>query len=223
MKAEQDTGLSLYTYWRSSAAYRVRIALHLKGLSFEPIPVNLVRQGGEQRSEAFRAINPQGLVPVLLHDGRVLTQSMAICEYLEEKFDGYPLLPADSFERTRVRSMAMQIACDIHPLNNLRVLQYLNARCDDTFDKEAWMAHWMTEGFAAIEQQLADRPDSDSGFYTEQPGFFECFLVPQVYNAERYGMDLSAFPGICQLVAKCRQLSVFARAAPENQPDAVPI
>ena len=220
MKAEENTGLTLYTYWRSSAAYRVRIALNLKGLSFKSIPVHLVRQGGEQRSEAFRSVNPQGLVPVLLHEGNVLTQSMAICEYLDERFDEYLLLPADPLERTRVRSMALQIACDIHPLNNLRVLQYLKANCADAWDAGAWMAHWMTEGFVAIEQQLAERPDSDSGFYSDRPGLFECFLVPQVYNAGRYGTELSAFPRIRQLVAKCRQLSVFSRSAPENQPDA---
>jgi len=220
MNAEENTGLTLYTYWRSSAAYRVRIALNLKGLTFKSIPVHLVRQGGEQRGEAFRSLNPQGLVPVLLHEGNVLTQSMAICEYLDERFDEYLLLPTDPLERARVRSMALQIACDIHPLNNLRVLQYLKAHSTGTWDTAAWMAHWMTEGFSAIEQQLADRPDSDSGFCSDRAGLFECFLVPQVYNAERYATDLSAFPRIRQLVGKCRQLSAFSRAAPEKQPDA---
>ena len=220
MKAEENTGLTLYTYWRSSAAYRVRIALNLKGLSFKSIPVHLVRQGGEQRSGAFRSINPQGLVPVLLHEGNVLTQSMAICEYLDERFDEYSLLPGDPVERARVRSMALQIACDIHPLNNLRVQQYLKAHSSGAWDTGAWMVHWMMEGFSAIEQQLADRPDSDSGFFGGRAGLFECFLVPQVYNAERYATDLSAFPRIRRLVAKCRQLSAFSRAAPENQPDA---
>ena len=219
MKAEE---LTLYSYWRSSAAYRVRIALNLKGLSFKTIPVHLVKQGGEQLSAAYRRINPQGLVPVLLHRGHVLTQSMAICEYLDEIFERYPLLPTDSFQRARVRSLALQIACEIHPINNLRVQNYLKNQCGDAMDTLAWMSHWMTVGFAAIEQQLNDRSVDHSGYYADHPGLFECFLVPQVYNAERFGMDMSAFPAICQLVTLCRGLSAFSDAAPENQPDAEP-
>jgi len=223
MKAEQATRLTLYSYWRSSAAYRVRIALNLKGLSFQTIPVHLVRQGGEQLSEAYRSINPQGLVPVLLHEGQVLTQSMAICEYLDECFEQYPLLPADPLERARVRSLALQIACEIHPINNLRVQKYLKGQCGDDLDTVAWMSHWMSEGFAAIEKQLDDGVDDHSGYYGDRPGLFECFLVPQVYNAERYGTDMSAFPVICQLVKQCRELPAFLDATPENQPDAEPL
>ena len=213
METEETVQLTLYSYWRSSAAYRVRIALNLKGLSFQTIPVNLVRQGGEQLNEAYRGINPQGLVPVLLHEGHVLTQSMAICEYLDERFEQYPLLSADPKERARVRSLALQIACEIHPLNNLRVQKYLEEKCGDSLDKIEWMSHWMTVGFAAIEQQLNDAHD-------DNPSLFECFLIPQVYNAERFGIDMSAFPGIGQLVTRCRSMAAFRDAAPENQPDA---
>ena len=221
METEQDGQLTLYSYWRSSAAYRVRIALNLKGLSFQTIPVNLVKQGGEQLGDAYRSINPQGLVPVLLHEGCVLTQSMAICEYLDERFKQYPLLPADPKERARVRSMALQIACEIHPLNNLRVQKYLEEQYTDSLDRVEWMSHWMTEGFVVIERQLSDARDSNHGAVVEHPGLFECFLVPQVYNAERYGIDMSAFPEICRLVTHCRSLTAFRDAAPENQPDAV--
>jgi maleylacetoacetate isomerase len=223
MKAETETQLTLYSYWRSSAAYRVRIALNLKGLSYQTIPVHLINNGGEQLSETYRAINPQGLVPVLLHQGHVLTQTMAICEYLDECFEQYPLLPADSLARARVRSLALQVACEIHPINNLRVQKYLKGQCGDALDTVEWMTHWMTEGFSAIEQQLENSGDHHSGFYADRPGLFECFLVPQVYNAERYGTDMSGFPVIRQIVAHCRELPAFSDAEPENQPDAVPI
>lgn len=220
MKNEKDARLTLYSYWRSSAAYRVRIALHLKDLDFETIPVHLVRNGGEQLSAPYLALNPQGRVPVLTHGGLVLTQSMSICEYLDEVFPGYPLLPADPSGRALIRSLALQIACDIHPLNNLRVQNYLKERLAGAVDTVAWMRHWMHEGFAAIEKQLGDgRPAHAEG----RPGLFECFLVPQAYNAERYGMDLSAYPAIREIVGRCRQHDAFIRAAPENQPDAEPL
>jgi len=223
MKAEPETQLTLYSYWRSSAAYRVRIALNLKGLSYQTIPVHLIKNGGEQLSDAYRAINPQGLVPVLLHQDHVLTQSLAICEYLDECFGQYPLLPADSLQRARVRSLALQVACEIHPINNLRVQKYLKGQCGDTLDTVEWMSHWMTEGFASIEQQLKNDSDGNSGYCRDRPGLFECFLVPQVYNAERYGTDMSVFPVISKIVTQCRGLPAFIDAAPENQPDAVQV
>ena len=223
MKTEGPGQLTLYSYWRSSAAFRVRIALNLKELSYQTIPVHLVKDGGEQLGEAFRSINPQGLVPVLVHRDKVLLQSMAICEYLDECFDTYPLLPTDPMERARVRSLVLQVACEIHPLNNLRVQKYLKGQCGAAVDTVEWMSHWIKEGFDAIERQLVDDGDKNSGFYTGQPGLFECFLVPQVYNAERYGVDMMTFPTICQIVSRCKELPPFIHAAPENQTDAVSI
>ena len=219
-EATNSAELTLYSYWRSSAAYRVRIALNLKGLQYKIVPVHLVREGGEHHGEEFRSINAQGLVPVFIHQGRVITQSLAICEYLDDCFDQYLLLPADSILRANVRSLALQIACDIHPINNLRVTKYLKAHYGDDFDALTWMTHWMTEGFTALEKQLQGGGNTRSGLPYEQAGLFECFLVPQVYNAERFGMDMSLFPTIHNIVQICRALPAFRDAAPENQPDA---
>lgn len=223
MNPDDGGDLRLYSYWRSSAAYRVRIALHLKGLEFTTIPVHLVRDGGEQHGETYRQLNPQGLVPVLEHDGHVLTQSMAICEYLDERFDNHPLLPADSKRRAEVRSLALLIACEVHPLNNLRVQRYLKRQYGDAADTVKWMLHWMGEGFRAIEQRINDRNPTKTVLRNDHPGLFECFLLPQVYNAERYGLDMSAFSAINEIVARCRELPAFIAAAPENQPDAEPL
>ncbi|MEE4280744.1 MAG: maleylacetoacetate isomerase [Pseudomonadales bacterium] len=223
MKPDERDQLTLYSYWRSSAAYRVRIALHLKELIFRTVPVNLLRQGGEQHSEAYRAINPQGLVPALVHEGNVIPQSMAICEYLDECFETNPLLPSDPLGRARIRSLVAQIACDIHPLNNLRVQKCLKGQCGDVVDPVAWMLHWMEEGFEAIERQLEDRSYNQSGYYGDHPGLFECFLIPQVYNAERYGTDMSAYPVISDIVSQCRLEPAFIKAAPENQLDKEPV
>lgn len=215
--------LKLYSYWRSSAAYRVRIALNLKGLAYETIPVNLIGQGGEHIQEEYRRINPQALVPLLSDNGHVITQSMAICEYLDERYDGYSLLPTGALNRARVRSLALQIACDIHPLNNLRVRKQLENQCSANIDITEWMLHWTEQGFAAIEKQLAEGSVFRSASLPGDPGLFECFLIPQVYNAERYGTDMTLFPLICKIVTECRKQAAFINALPESQPDAVPL
>jgi maleylacetoacetate isomerase len=215
MNADGKLRLALYTYWRSSAAYRVRIALNLKELRYEPVPVHLVRAGGEQRSDDYLSINPQGLVPTLVHGDVVLTQSLAICEYLDECFPSYLLLPEGARERAQVRSLALQIACEIHPLNNLRVQQYLGQ--EGSVDSLAWMTHWMNEGFTALEKQLAANAYAS---WRERPGLFECCLVPQVYNANRYGLDMAPYPQISRIVEHCSELPAFQQAAPDAQPDA---
>jgi maleylpyruvate isomerase len=211
---------TLYGYFRSSAAYRVRIALNLKDLDFDQVPVNLIK--GEQRSETFRAHNPQGLVPALVtDDGTTLTQSLAICEYLDERHPEPPLLPAEPSDRARVRALAQLVACEIHPLNNLRVLKYLvhELKVGDEA-KQAWYRHWVTSGFDALEAMLSREAGSGDFCHGDTPGLADICLVPQVYNAERFECDLSAYPRIRRIVANCRALPTFQRAAPEAQPDA---
>ncbi|WP_431024796.1 maleylacetoacetate isomerase [Halomonas sp. H5] len=211
---------TLYGYFRSSAAYRVRIALNLKGLAYDQAPVNLVK--GEQRFDAFLARNPQGLVPALVtDDGARLTQSLAICEYLDERYPEPALLPADAAGRARVRALAQSVACEIHPLNNLRVLKYLTGELGlDEAAKMTWYRHWITEGFAALEAQLSREAGSGDFCHGDTPGLADLCLVPQVFNAERFACDLAPYPRIRRIVANCRALDAFARAAPEAQPDA---
>lgn len=217
----EDPGLVLHDYWRSSAAYRVRIALNLKGLAYRQVPVNLVRDGGEQHGTAYREINPQGLVPALVHAGLVITQSLAICEYLEVRFPAPALLPSDPGQRAGVRSMAQAVACDLHPLNNLRVQQFLRSRLGAGDDARLeWMLHWMNEGFAALERMLRGNPATGLCCHGDEPGLADCCLIPQVYNADRFGCDMSGYPVISRIVGHCRTLPAFAAAAPENQPDA---
>ncbi len=214
--------LLLYGYWRSSSAYRVRIALNLKGLGYRQLPVHLVRDGGEQNSEAYRRLNPLGLVPALVHDDVVIPESLAICEYLEELHPAPALLPSSPRERARVRAMALGIACEIQPLNNLAVLQYLRTGLGaDEAEVAAWYRHWVARGFGAFEQWL-ERDESRGVFcHGESPGLADCFLVPQVYNAERFDCDLGPYPRVREITARCRTLESFEAAAPENQPDAV--
>ena len=220
--AVEDTGrLVLYDYWRSSASYRVRICLHLKGLAFEQHAVNLVHEGGEQHRDDYRRLNPQGLVPALVHGDRVLTQSMAICEYLDEQFPGAPLLPSDPYLKSVARAMAFSIACDIHPLNNLRVQQYLKGRLNVSGAQTiTWMNHWVKIGFKALEKQLATSPHTGLCCIGDAPGLADCCLLPQIYNAERFDSDLSAFPLIRAIAEHCRALPAFELADPANQPDA---
>lgn len=207
----------LYTYFRSSAAYRVRIALNLKGMDYDAVPVHLVKEGGQQKKPDYLALNPQGLVPALDVDGHVLTQSLAIMEYLDETRPSPPLLPADPLGRARVRAIAQAIACDIHPVNNLRVLQYLSATLGvDQGGKDAWYRHWVQIGLAAVEDMLSGEGDFCHG---DQPGLADCCLVPQVFNARRFKCDLSVLPKIVAISERCAALPAFAKAAPENQPD----
>jgi len=211
--------MRLYGFFRSSAAYRVRIALALKGLDFDPVSVHLGK--GQQYGEAFSAVSPQNLVPVLEDDGHKLYQSLAIMEYLEEAYPLPPLLPRDPFERARVRSLALLVACEIHPLNNPRVLNYVTGKLGASEDdKLQWYHHWVKMGFTALERRLASESQSGRFCHGDQPGFADCALVPQVANAHRFKVDLGDFPTIRRINDACVALEPFQRAAPQNQPDA---
>jgi maleylacetoacetate isomerase len=214
--------IKLYSYWRSSAAFRVRIALNLKGLIYDTVPVHLTDNGGAQHQEPFRAINPQQMLPVLVDGERVIRQSMAIIEYLEEVYDGErKLLPATARERARVRALAQIVACDIHPLNNLRVMQYLEREFNTPqVERERWTQHWMLEGFAAVESLLASNPSTGIFCEGDEPTLADICLAPQVYNAQRWSVDMSPFPLIRRIAAECMKQNAFERARPENQPDA---
>ena len=213
--------LRLHTYWRSSAAYRVRIALAHKGLEYESVPRHLLRDGGEQRRADYLALNPQGFVPALEHDGVVLTQSLAICEYLEECFPRPPLLPNGSHERATVRAMALAVACDIHPLNNLRVLQHLRAELgqdDDGLGR--WARHWISRGFDALEQMVARHCGDGRHCFGEAVTLADVCLVPQVANARRVQLDLAPWPRLMAATSYLESLPAFAAARPDVQPDA---
>ncbi|WP_341305222.1 maleylacetoacetate isomerase [Pseudomonas sp. TMP25] len=214
--------LKLYGYWRSSAAYRVRIALNLKGLAYEQVPVHLVKDGGQQHSPDYQALNPQQLLPLLIDDSRCaapIAQSLAILEYLEEVFPETTLLPRDPLQRAQVRALALHLACDVHPLNNLRVLQYLSAELGvSETGKGAWYQHWLHAGFTAIEAGLVLFNEGLS--LGERPGYLEACLVPQLYNARRFNCDLDAYPRILAMAARCEPLDAFKQAAPQVQPDA---
>jgi len=213
--------LRLYSYWRSSAAYRVRIGLNLKGLAYDTVPVHLVLDGGQQHSEAYRDLNPQALVPTLCHGQRRLTQSLAILEYLDEVWPSPPLLPATARERQRVRALALLVACDVHPLNNLRVLQYFEHEWNvPQPERDQWVKHWIEDGFRAAEALLAEHPSTGDFCEGEKPTLADCCLVPQVYNARRFGVDLAPYPTIRRIEAACLALPAFDAARPENQPDA---
>lgn len=214
--------MKLYSYFRSSASYRVRIALNLKGLPYEVVPVHLLKEGGEQLKPAYRQLNPDALVPALqLDDGTALTQSLAIIEYLEENYPDTPLLPKQALDRAWVRSLALAIACDIHPLNNLRVLRYLVKEMKvSEDDKNRWYRHWVEQGLASVEQVLAADRRTGKFCFGDQPGLADCFLVPQVANAQRMQCDLSPMPTIMRINDACLALESFAAASPARQPDA---
>ncbi len=211
--------MKLHGYFRSSAAYRVRIALALKGLDYDYAAVQIAK--GRQFEPAFAALNPQALVPVLEDEGRLLHQSLAIVEYLDEAYPEPRLLPVDRFERNRVRSLALIVACEIHPLNNLRVLKYLTHTLKITEEqKAAWYAHWVTTGFVALEQRLANEPQTGRFCHGNNPGFADISLVPQVANARRFDVDLTPFPTIVRIDAACNEIEAFRKAVPAAQPDA---
>jgi maleylacetoacetate isomerase len=210
--------MKLYGYCRSSAAFRVRIALNLKGLACEHAFVHLRK--GEQRAASFLAINPTGLVPVLEDEGQIFIQSLAICEYLDETHPTPPLLPGHPADRARVRALAQIVACDIHPINNLRVLKYLAGPLgQDESAVAAWYNHWILEGFDAFERIVASDGQSGRFCHGDEPSLADICLVPQVFNARRYNLDMAAFPTIRAIFDNCMKLEAFQKAAPENQPD----
>ncbi len=209
--------MKLYSYFRSSAAYRVRIALNLKNIQHELVGVNLLKS--EQHSEAYLAKNPQGLLPALETEHGVLGQSLAILEYLEETHPETPLIFGDAWQKAHIRNLSYAIACDIHPIDNLRVLKYLsNELAVDDDAKNAWYRHWVEVGFDKIEQMLDAQHNYCVG---EQPSLADVCLVPQVFNAIRFNVDMTAYPKIAAIYQRCNQLSAFSDAAPENQPDAI--
>lgn len=211
--------MQLYTYFRSSAAYRVRIALNLKGLTADLIPVHLLNNGGEQHSDAYKAVNVSELVPTLVDDEFQLSQSLSILEYLDEQHPEVALLPKDAQQRALVRAFSLAIACDIHPLNNLRVLQYLTGTLQVTDEqKTTWYKHWVSTGLKTLEALLAQ---SNGKFcFGDQATIADCCLIPQVYNALRFNMDLSAYPKIESIYQHCNTLAAFQNAAPEAQQEA---
>ena len=203
----------LYDYYRSSACYRVRIALNLKGVEYEARPINLLE--GEQKSEAYRELNPQGLIPMLEIDGHRLTQSLAIINYLDLRFANQPLIPASAAERAHVVAMAMTIACDIHPLNNLRVLKYLKGTFGQDQDAvDAWYRHWVAEGLAALEALAA--PRAGAFLFGDQLGMADICLVPQLYNARRFAVPLEPYPTLTRAHAKAGAVEAFRAAHPDR-------
>ncbi len=210
--------MKLFTQFRSSASFRVRIALNLKGLAYEPATLALAR--GEHREAAYGDVNPQQLVPALVDDGHVLTQSLAIIEYLEEKHPAPPLLPRDALGRARVRSLSLLVACEIHPLNNLRVLNYLRASLAQSEDGvTTWYRHWIAEGLNKLEKDLA-RPGTGEFAHGDAPTMADCCLVPQIFNARRFQCDTAPYPTVMRVFERCMQLEAFERAQPSRQPDA---
>lgn len=212
--------MELFTYFRSSAAFRVRIALNLKGLKAEPHFVHLVKDGGQQHRPEFRKVNPQGFVPALVDQGHVLTQSLAIIEYLEETHPNPPLLPKDALGRARVRAMALIIAADIHPLQNTRIMKYLEGELkQDEAARKRWIQRWITEGFTALEKTLANDSSTGEFCHGDTPTMADVLLVPQMFSSRRFGVDLEPFPTLRRIDEHCQLLKPFQDAAPAKQPD----
>ena len=214
--------LQLYSYFRSSAAYRVRIALELKGLPYSYVPVHLLKDGGAQHTPQYQRLNPTELVPTLVDEGgHALGQSLAIMEYLDETQPAPALLPHDALGRARVRALAQTVACEIHPLNNLRVLQYFEQEWNvPQPERDEWVRHWIVEGLSAAEAMVADHPSTGTYCEGNTPGMADCCLVPQLYNARRFGVDMARFPALQRIEAACLELPEFDAARPERQPDA---
>lgn len=213
--------MKLYSYFRSSASFRVRIALALKGIAYEYAAVHLLQGGGQQFAAGFKALNPAALVPVLDDDGTVLTQSLAIVEYLDETRPQPPLLPADAAGRARVRALALAVACEIHPLNNLRVLGYLSKTLGVTDEqKNAWYRHWVETGLATVEAMLAGDPRTGAFCHGDAPTLADVFLVPQIFNAQRFACRLDHVPTVMRIHEHCLTLPAFAASVPAGQPDA---
>ena len=213
--------LTLHSYFRSSASYRVRIALNLKGLPYHYAPVHLLKDGGQQHSNDYQRVNPARLVPTLVDDGNAIGKSLAIIEYLDETHPEPALMPRDPLGRARVRALAQSVACEIHPLNNLRVLQYLDNDLQvDESTKATWYRHWITLGFTAIEAMLASDPATGVFCHGDTPGLADCCLIPQIANSRRFDTPLDAFPTIRRIEQACMALDAFAKAAPPLQPDA---
>lgn len=211
--------MKLYSFHRSSASYRVRIALNLKGLTCDYVPINL--RAGVQDSGDYRKVNPQSLVPSLEDNGRLIRQSLAICEYLEETHPQPPLLPRDPAGRARVRSLALIVACEIHPLNNLRVQNYITQSLKVSDDlRNEWVNHWITEGFRAFETILTESHETGRFCHGDTPGLADVCLIPQIANAARSNVDLGPFPTIRRINEECMKLEAFQLARPEKQPDA---
>lgn len=209
--------MKLYDYYRSSASYRVRIALNLKQIDYEKITVHLVNHGGEQHLPHYLALNPQGLVPCLEENGNIITQSLAILDYINEQYPLPNLLPADPISRAKIKSLSLMIACDIHPLNNLRVTQYLKNEFQANEEQiQQWYHHWLKQGFDAFESMLQPLPRSKSVCYGDQITFADICLIPQVFNAKRFGFSLEKYPLISQIDAYCNSLAAFIKAAPND-------
>jgi maleylacetoacetate isomerase len=211
--------MKLYNFSRSSASYRVRIVANLKGIPYDYVSINLMK--GESRQPSYEALNPQGRVPALEDNGRLIPQSMAICEYLEETHPHPPILPSDPYGRARVRALALMVACEIHPTGGGRAQSYIGTLLNaDANQRDEWGRHWMSEGFREIEAMLTSSADAGRFCHGDAPTMADAFLIPQVYNAERAGVDLAPFPTIRGIYQECNKLEAFAKAAPKRQPDA---